>query len=67
MIHLTIANNLEITTNKNTIKVITLAAIDADNDPLTYTIVSQPAHGTITGNLEILILGISYKPGVNDT
>jgi PKD repeat protein len=30
-------------------KAIILAATDADNDPLTYSIVAQPAHGTLTG------------------
>ena len=28
---------------------ITLTASDEDNDPLTYAIVSQPAHGTLGG------------------
>jgi uncharacterized protein YxeA len=44
-----VANNQAVTTNKNTAKAITLTATDANNDPLTYSIVTQPAHGTITG------------------
>ena len=28
---------------------VTLQATDADNDPLTYSIVAQPAHGVLTG------------------
>ena len=44
-----VANNQAVTTIKNTAKTITLTATDANNDPLTYTIVTQPAHGTITG------------------
>jgi hypothetical protein len=43
-----VANNQAVTTNKNTAKAITLTATDANNDPLTYTIVTPPAHGTIT-------------------
>jgi hypothetical protein len=44
-----VANNQAVTTNKNTAKAITLTATDPNNDPLTYSIVTQPAHGTITG------------------
>ena len=44
-----VANNQAVTTTKNTAKTITLTATDANNDPLTYTIVTPPAHGTITG------------------
>ena len=45
------ANDQLVTTNMNTVKSITLIASDPDNDPLTYSIVSQPLHGTIsTGN-----------------
>src|SRR5581483_6870662 len=29
---------------------VTLTATDADNDPLTYTIVSPPAHGSLSGS-----------------
>jgi len=44
-----VANNQAVTTTKNTAKAITLTATDANSDPLTYTIVTPPAHGTITG------------------
>jgi len=44
-----VANNQAVTALKNTTKAITLTATDANNDPLTYTIVTPPAHGTITG------------------
>ena len=44
------ANNINITTNKNTQKTITLSASDPDNDNLTYIIVSQPINGLLTGN-----------------
>ncbi|MBX3738731.1 MAG: tandem-95 repeat protein, partial [Candidatus Didemnitutus sp.] len=39
----------------------TLVASDADNDPLTYTVLSQPAHGTLTGTPPAL----SYRPNDN--
>jgi hypothetical protein len=43
-----VANNQAVTTNKNTAKSITLTATDPNNDPLTYTVVAQPAHGSVT-------------------
>jgi hypothetical protein len=44
-----VANSQVLTTNKNTAKSLTLTATDPNNDPLTYSLVTQPAHGTITG------------------
>jgi hypothetical protein len=44
-----VANNQAVTINKNTAKPITLTPPDPDNDPLTYSIVTQPSHVTITG------------------
>jgi len=44
-----VANSQAVTTNKNTAKAITLTATDPNNDPLTYSLVTQPAHGTLTG------------------
>ena len=38
------------TTVEDTAKAVTLTATDADNDPLTYTIVSGPQNGTLSGN-----------------
>ena len=38
-----------VTTNEDTGKQITLGANDVDGDALTYTIVSAPAHGTLSG------------------
>jgi hypothetical protein len=43
-----VANNQDVTTTKNTAKAITLTATDPNNDPLTYTIVTQPSHGTLS-------------------
>ena len=53
-----VANNLAITLNKNTQQAITLTATDPNNDPLTYTIVTQPAHGTLTGTAP----NLNYNP-----
>ena len=43
-----VANPQTVTVNKNTAKSITLTATDPNNDPLTYSIVTQPLHGTIS-------------------
>jgi len=53
-----VANNLAITLNKNTQQAITLTATDPNNDPLTYTVVTQPAHGTLTGTAP----NLNYNP-----
>ncbi len=44
-----IAYNQTITTAEDTPKGITLTASDADSDPLTYSIVTGPTHGTLSG------------------
>lgn len=38
-----------VTTGEDTPKQFTLTAASASNNPLTYTIVNQPSHGTLTG------------------
>jgi Concanavalin A-like lectin/glucanases superfamily/F5/8 type C domain/Bacterial Ig domain/Calcineurin-like phosphoesterase len=43
-----VANNQAVTAIKNTAKAITLTATDANNNPLTYSIVTQPSHGTLS-------------------
>jgi hypothetical protein len=53
-----IANNQAITVNKNTQQAITLTATDPNNDPLTYSIVTQPTHGTLTGTAP----NLNYNP-----
>ncbi|MFN8487764.1 MAG: Ig-like domain-containing protein [Caldilineaceae bacterium] len=44
-----VANDQSVTTAQNTAVNITLTASDADNDPLTYSIVSNPSHGGLSG------------------
>jgi hypothetical protein len=44
-----VANNQNIVVTINTPQSITLVGTDSNNDPLQYTIVTQPSHGTITG------------------
>jgi ribosomal protein S30 len=45
-----VAQNQSVTTNQDTAKAITLVATDVDGDSLTYTVVSGPSHGTLTGS-----------------
>ena len=55
------ANAQSVSVFKNTAKSITLTGSDADGDPLTYTVVSQPQNGTLTGNAPDL----TYTPKQN--
>ncbi len=43
-----VANNQVVIVDKDSPKPITLTATDPNNDPLTYSIVQQPTHGTIS-------------------
>jgi hypothetical protein len=56
-----VANDQTVTTSKNTATSITLTATDADNDPLTYSIVTQPANGSLSGTPPSVI----YTPNSN--
>ena len=49
------------TTPEDTPKPIALAGTDADGDPLTYSVATQPAHGTLSGTAPEL----TYSPGPN--
>ena len=52
-----IAESQTLSTQENTTITITLNATDADNDPLTYAVISNPTNGTLSGtapNLEYL-------------
>ena len=57
-----VANGQSITTDEDTARAITLTASDVDNDPLTYTVVDQPLHGTLSGTAP----NLTYTPNAND-
>ena len=56
-----VAPNQSVTTPEDTAIAITLVATDIDGQPLTYAIVAQPAHGTVSlvGNVA------TYTPSLN--
>ena len=57
-----VANNQLVTTPEDTAKAITLTGTDADaGNTLTYTIVTQPAHGSLTGTAA----SRTYTPATN--
>jgi len=60
-----VANNKAVTTAENTPVAVTLTASDVDGDTLTYIVVSNPAHGTLSGTAPAL----TYTPdtGYNGT
>ena len=59
---LPIANNQSVTTVEDSSdNAITLTAADADSDTLTYTIVVQPTHGTLSGTIP----NPTYTPNSN--
>jgi gliding motility-associated-like protein len=53
-----IADNQSVTLAEDGSTAITLTASDVDNDALTYTVVSQPSHGTLTGTVP----NLTYTP-----
>lgn len=57
------AANLTISTYRNLPVAIDLSAYDFEGDPLTYTVVSTPDHGTLTYQETTLI----YQPKANQT
>jgi ribosomal protein S30 len=56
-----VATGQSVTTDEDTAKAITLAATDADSDPLVYTVVDQPTHGSLT----ITGPNVNYTPDAN--
>jgi hypothetical protein len=56
-----VASSFSFTTPENTRKAATLTATDADGDPLTYTIVTAPTNGTLSGTPP----SVSYLPNTN--
>ena len=58
---LPVANNQVVNVDKNTQKPITLTATDPNNDPLTYTVVTPPENGTLSGTAP----NLTYNPNTN--
>ena len=67
------ASNQSVTTNEDTAKVITLAASDAEGNALTFSIVGNPTHGTLsaitgtscTGTPSSCSASVTYTPAAN--
>ena len=55
------ANPQSVTTPEDTAVAITLTGSDVDNDPLTYSVVTPPAHGVLSGTAPSL----TYTPAAN--
>lgn len=53
-----VAQSQSVSTMQNTGKSITLVAMDADGDAMTYSVVTPPAHGTLSGTAPAL----TYTP-----
>src|SRR5439155_3601446 len=56
-----VASDQAVTTDEDTAKAIALGAADPEGSPLTYTIVTGPAHGTLNGTAPAL----TYTPAAN--
>ncbi|MGD0336882.1 MAG: Ig-like domain-containing protein [Candidatus Omnitrophota bacterium] len=56
-----VANEKLFTINEDNSLIITLTGTDPENNPLTYSIVTPPAHGTLSGTAPNLI----YTPNLN--
>ena len=56
-----VADDQSVGTNEDTAKAITLTATDVDLDLLTYSIVTPPAHGNLTGTAP----NVTYTPDLN--
>ena len=52
------AESLSVTTQEDTPTSITLAGSDRDNDPLTYSVITKPTHGRLTGTEP----NLNYRP-----
>jgi hypothetical protein len=52
------ANNLQVSVQRNAAASVTLTSSDPQNQPRTYTVLSQPAHGTLTGTAP----NLTYTP-----
>ena len=58
-----IADSQALTTSEDTALTITLIATEVDGQSLTYVVVSQPSHGSLSGNVP----NLTYMPQANFT
>src|SRR5205823_5661965 len=56
-----VASSFSVTTDEDTAAGATLSATDPDDDPLTYTIVSGPSYGSLSGTAP----NLTYTPGAD--
>jgi hypothetical protein len=56
-----IANNISVTTPEDTPVGITLTSTNPDNEPLTFTVLTQPTNGTLSGSAP----NLTYTPNPN--
>jgi VCBS repeat-containing protein len=56
-----VANAQSVSTAEDTAKAITLTGSDADGDPLTFSIVTGPSHGSLSGSAP----NVTYTPAAN--
>ena len=56
--HPPVADDKSIKTNEGAVHAVTLSGSDADGDTLTYTVVTQPAHGSLIGTVP----NLTYVP-----
>ncbi len=56
-----VANSQSVTNAEDAAQAITLTATDAENNPLTYAIVTSPAHGALSGTPP----NVTYTPATN--
>ncbi len=56
-----VANAQNVSTDEDTAQSITLTANDVDSDPLTYSVVAAPTHGTLSGTAP----NLTYTPSTN--
>ena len=59
-----VADSQSITINEDVVSAITLAGSDADSNPLTFVIVSQPSNGALSG-LNPSTGAVTYTPNAN--
>ncbi len=55
------ADDVQVTTAEDTAAAVTLSGSDANGDALTYSVTSQPSHGTLTGTAP----NLTYTPALN--